>query len=239
MNKQEKKEKANCYVTGNEHDLDDLISGDDVRASVIEEIRKDHPNFDENSLISTRELFRYRQRHMENLIKKEVGDMTELETQVIERLKSNKFISDNVEPDMESELTFGERLSDHIAEFGGSWKFIIFFLSFMFFWIALNVFLLHENGYDPYPFILLNLILSCLAALQAPIIMMSQNRQNDKDRVRSEHDYQVNLAAELQIRLLHEKIDHMMLNQHKQIVEIQEIQIELMQEMEEKIDKLN
>ena len=231
--------KAKCHVTGNEHDLDDLISGDDVRASVIEEIRKDHPDFDENSLISTRELFKYRQRHLENMVKKEVGDMTELETQVLERLKSNKFISDNVEPDMESELTIGERLSDKIAEFGGSWKFIIFFLSFMFVWMALNIFVYHEKGYDPYPFILLNLVLSCLAALQAPIIMMSQNRQNDKDRVRSEHDYQVNLAAELQVRLLHEKIDHMMLNQHKQVVEIQQIQIELMQELEEKIDKLN
>jgi uncharacterized membrane protein len=134
-----------------------------------------------------------------------VGDMTELETQVLERMKSNKFISDNVEPDMENELTFGERLSDKIAEFGGSWKFIIFFLSFMFFWMSVNVIAYHEKGFDPYPFILLNLVLSCLAALQAPIIMMSQNRQNDKDRVRSEHDYQVNLAAELQIRLLHEK----------------------------------
>ena len=157
----------------------------------------------------------------------------------MEKLKSNKFISDNVEPDIESESTFGERLSDKIAEFGGSWKFIIFFLSFMGFWMGVNVVVYHERGYDPYPFILLNLVLSCLAALQAPIIMMSQNRQNDKDRQRSEHDYQVNLAAELQIRLLHDKIDHMMLNQHKQIVEIQEIQIELMQEMEEKIDKLN
>lgn len=233
------KKKAMCHVTGSEHDLDDLIIGDDVRDSVIEEIRKDHPDFDENSLISTRELFKYRQRQMENLVKKEVGAITELETQVLEKLKSNKFISDNVEPDIESESTFGEKLSDKIAEFGGSWKFIIFFLSFMGCWMAVNVAVYHEKGYDPYPFILLNLVLSCLAALQAPIIMMSQNRQNDKDRQRSEHDYQVNLAAELQIRLLHDKIDHMMLNQHKQIVEIQEIQIELMQEMEEKIDKLN
>jgi uncharacterized membrane protein len=233
------KKKAICHVTGNEHDLDDLIIGDDVRASVIEEIRKDHPDFDEDSLISTRELFKYRQRQMENLVKKEVGAMTELETQVLEKLHSNKFISDNVEPEIESESTFGEKLSDKIAEFGGSWKFIIFFLSFMGFWMAVNVVVYHEKGYDPYPFILLNLVLSCLAALQAPIIMMSQNRQNDKDRQRSEHDYQVNLAAELQIRLLHDKIDHMMLHQHKQIVEIQEIQIELMQELEEKIDKLN
>ena len=233
------KKKAKCYVTGAEHDLDDLIPGYDVRASVIEEIRKDHPDFNEDSFISTRELFKYRQRQMENIVRKETGEYTELEKQVVDRLKSNKFISDNVEPEIESDTTFGERLSDHIASFGGSWKFITSFLTLMFIWMALNILLYHEKGFDPYPFILLNLVLSCLAALQAPIIMMSQNRQNDKDRIRSEHDYQVNLAAELQIRLLHDKIDHMMLNQHRQIVEIQQIQIELMQEMEEKIDKLN
>ncbi len=233
------KRKAACYVTGAEHDLDDLISGDDIRESVLEEIRKDHPNFNDDSFISTRELFKYRQRHMEHLVKKEVGQMTELEQQVLEKMQSNKFVADNVEPELEREYTFAERLSDKIAEFGGSWKFIISFLSMMFIWMALNVFWYQNKGFDPYPFILLNLVLSCLAALQAPIIMMSQNRQEEKDRIRSEHDYQVNLSAELQIRMLHEKLDHLMHNQHRQVVEIQQIQIELMQELEEKIDKLN
>ena len=233
------KEKGRCHITGIEYDLDELIPADDVRESIIDEIRKDHPDFNEHSLISTTELFKYRQRQMEQLVKKEVGEITELEAQVLERLKSNKFISDNLEPDMESEATIGEKLSDKIAEFGGSWRFIIFFVCVMIVWMTLNAVVYHEKGFDPYPFILLNLVLSCLAALQAPIIMMSQNRQNDKDRTRSEHDYQVNLAAELQIRLLHDKIDHMMLNQHKQIVEIQEIQMELLQELEKKVDKLN
>ena len=176
---------------------------------------------------------------MEHLVKKEVGQMTELEQQVLEKMQSNKFVADNVEPELEREYTFAERLSDKIAEFGGSWKFIISFLSMMFIWMGLNVFWYQNKGFDPYPFILLNLVLSCLAALQAPIIMMSQNRQEEKDRIRSEHDYQVNLSAELQIRMLHEKLDHLMHNQHRQVVEIQQIQIELMQELEEKIDKLN
>jgi uncharacterized membrane protein len=234
----EKKQKEKCYVTGNEHDLNDLIPYQDIRSAVIEEIQKDHPEFNEDSYISTRELFKYRQRHMEALVTTEVGQITELEQQVLERLKSNKFISDNIEPDIEEELTIGEKLSDKIAEFGGSWKFILTFLFFMAVWMGINVYFYHEHGFDPYPFILLNLVLSCLAALQAPVIMMSQNRQESKDRIRSEHDYQVNLAAELQIRLLHEKIDHLMINQHRQLIEIQQIQIELMQEMEEKIDKL-
>ncbi len=230
--------KGRCYVTGAEHDIQDLICGSDIRDAVIDEIQKDHPSFNSDSYISTRELFKYRQRHMEAIVRTEVGKMTELEQQVLEKLKSNKFISDNLEPDIEREYTFAERLSDKIAEFGGSWKFIISFLTMMAVWMSLNIFLYHAKGFDPYPFILLNLVLSCLAALQAPIIMMSQNRQEDKDRIRSEHDYQVNLAAELQIRMLHEKLDHLMHIQHRQMIEIQEIQIELMQEMEEKIDKL-
>ena len=176
---------------------------------------------------------------MEAIVKTEVGQMTELEQQVLEKMKSNKFVADNVEPELEREYTFAERLSDKIAEFGGSWKFIISFLLMMTVWMALNVFLYHEKGFDPYPFILLNLVLSCLAALQAPIIMMSQNRQEDKDRVRSEHDYQVNLSAELQIRMLHEKLDYLMHTQHRQVIEFQQIKIELMQELEEKVDKLN
>jgi uncharacterized membrane protein len=235
----DKKTKGVCYVTGAEYDIDDLISGADIREAVIDEIQKDHPDFNDNSYISTRELFKYRQRHMENIVKKEVGQITELEKQVLEKLKSNKFIAEDVEPEIESDASFANRLSDRIAEFGGSWKFIISFLTMMAVWMGLNVFLYQEKGFDPYPFILLNLVLSCLAALQAPIIMMSQNRQEVKDRTRSEHDYQVNLAAELQIRMLHEKLDHLMHNQHRQMIEIQQIQMELIQEIEEKIDKLN
>jgi uncharacterized membrane protein len=235
----EKKTKGNCYVTGAEHDLDDLIAGDDIRESVIDEIKKDHPDFNDDSYISTRELFRYRQRHMEAIVKKEVGEITELEQQVLEKMNANTFVADNVEPDLETEASFADRLSDKIAEFGGSWKFIISFLSMMAIWMLSNVWLYHEKGFDPYPFIFLNLVLSCLAALQAPIIMMSQNRQADKDRIRSEHDYQVNLSAELQIRMLHEKLDYLMHNQHRQLIEFQQIQVELMQELEEKVDKLN
>ena len=235
----DKKTKGICYVTGAEHDLDDLIPGDDIREEVLLEIQKDHPEFCDTSFISTRELFKYRQKHIESLVKTEVGQITELEQQVIEKMKSNKFIADNVEPDLEEEYTFAERLSDRIAEFGGSWKFIISFLLMMTIWMALNVWLYHNSGFDPYPFILLNLVLSCLAAMQAPIIMMSQNRQEDKDRIRSEHDYQVNLSAELQIRMPHEKMDHLMINQHRQFVEMPQIQMGLIQEIEEKIDKLN
>ena len=123
------------------------------------------------------------------------------------------------------------RLSDQIASFGGSWRFIILFGVVLVLWIILNAALLLNRGFDPYPFILLNLILSCLAAMQAPIIMMSQNRAELRDRLRSENDYKINLKAELEIRHLHEKIDHLLRRQYNRLFEIQQIQIELLEEI--------
>jgi uncharacterized membrane protein len=140
----------------------------------------------------------------------------------------------SVSIEFEQQLTFGERLADKIAEFGGSWRFIIIFFVILSLWIAINSLTLILKPFDPYPFILLNLILSCLASIQAPIIMMNQNRQEDKDRLRAEHDYRINLKAELEIRHLHEKIDHLLMNQWQRLLEIQEIQMELMEELARK-----
>ena len=140
-------------------------------------------------------------------------------------------MASNVETEFEQESSFGERLSDKLASFGGSWTFLILFGSILLAWITLNSIALLAKPFDPYPYILLNLVLSCLAAIQAPVIMMSQNRQEDKDRLRSQHDYQVNLKAELEIRHLHEKIDHLLSRQWERLVEIQQIQIDLMSEI--------
>ena len=118
-----------------------------------------------------------------------------------------------------SPITFGERLSDKIADFGGSWTFIIAFLSFILLWIVLNVVWFLNSGFDPYPFILLNLILSCIAALQAPVIMMSQNRQEDRDRERAKNDYEINMKAEKEIKELHKKFDIMM-KQHREMLDM-------------------
>jgi len=137
----------------------------------------------------------------------------------------------NIEDDENNQLTFGQRIADKVALFGGSWTFIISFFLFITIWIMSNVFFLNQKTFDPYPFILLNLILSCIAAVQAPIIMMSQNRQEEKDRLRAKKDYQVNLKAELEIRKLHDKVDELMIQQHKKIMEIQQIQIDLMKQI--------
>src|SRR5438067_8121985 len=122
-------------------------------------------------------------------------------------------------------------MSDRIASFGGSWRFIILFGTVLLVWVVLNGVFLMNHGFDPYPFILLNLILSCLAAVQAPVIMMSQNRAEARDRLRAENDYKVNLKAELEIRHLHEKIDHLLRRQYNRLFEIQQIQIELLEEI--------
>jgi uncharacterized membrane protein len=125
-------------------------------------------------------------------------------------------------------------LADKIASFGGSWSFLICFTVFITFWIGMNTMVIVTKPVDPYPFILLNLILSCIAAIQAPVIMMSQNRQEAKDRLRSQNDYQINLKAELEIQHLHEKLDHLLQHQWERLAQIQEIQLDLLSEMSKK-----
>lgn len=137
----------------------------------------------------------------------------------------------NIEDEELNNLTFGQKIADKVALFGGSWTFIISFFLFIAVWISSNVFFLNQKTFDPYPFILLNLILSCIAAVQAPIIMMSQNRQEEKDRVRAKKDYQINLKAELEIQKLHEKVDELMIQQHEKIMEIQQLQVALLKEI--------
>jgi len=152
----------------------------------------------------------------------------------LKAIEENEILSQSVTPNFTEGETFGERVSDKIAAFGGSWTFIIAFFSFILIWILINIVLIISKPFDPYPFILLNLILSCLAAIQAPIIMMSQNRQEMKDRLRSEHDYKINLKAELEIRLLNEKIDHLIVHQNKRLLEIQQLQLDYLQDISAK-----
>lgn len=146
-------------------------------------------------------------KHLETLLQKDLGRLSDEEMKILISMSISRILVDSSSDEAKQKSTFGERLADKIAEFGGSWTFIISFGFFIMVWISANVWLLLNKGFDPYPFILLNLILSCLAALQAPVIMMSQNRQEQKDRERAKSDYEINLRAELEIRLLHEKLD--------------------------------
>ena len=165
------------------------------------------------------------------LLASEKGELTTLDREVLQSLSQHDLLSSNINEEFDENLTFGQALADKIAAFGGSWKFIIIFCAVLLIWITVNATVLLWRPFDPYPFILLNLILSCLAAMQAPLIMMSQNRQEEKDRLRAENDYQINLKAELEIRYLHEKIDHLLSRQWERLVEIQQIQMDLMTEL--------
>jgi uncharacterized membrane protein len=162
-----------------------------------------------------------------------------MEKLVIDTLSNGEEISNLAMIQEGNALTRGQKMADHVASFGGSWTFIFSFGFFLFVWILLNTAFLLNKGYDPYPFILLNLILSCIAALQAPIIMMSQNRQEEKDRERSKLDYMINLKSELEIRTLHEKIGHLIIHQQRDLFEIQEIQIEMMKDITISLNALN
>ena len=146
-------------------------------------------------------------------------------------MRRHETIGRDVDAAFDERRTFGQRVSDRIATFGGSWTFILSFFAFLVVWMAINVAIGLTQAFDPYPFILLNLVLSCLAAIQAPIIIMSQKRQEARDRLRAENDYRVNLKAELEIRHLHEKIDHLLTKQWERLAEIQQIQLELLQEL--------
>ena len=157
---------------------------------------------------------------------------------VLESLKNQTTLTDKLDKDDITEFTVGQKVADNVASFGGSWTFIISFGVFLFLWILANVlWLANRAAFDPYPFILLNLILSCLAAMQAPIIMMSQNRQEEKDRERAKKDYMINLKSELEIRMLHEKLDHLIMHQQQELIEIQKEQIEMMNDILNKLEK--
>ena len=149
----------------------------------------------------------------------EFEELTNLENTVIGSLQENESIVSNVEGDL-GIRTFGQKVADKVAAFGGIWKFIIHFEIFILLWILANIYWLLNKGFDANPFILLNLILSCLASLQALIIMMSQNRQEEKDRERAEKDYMINLKSEFEIRMLHENLDYLIMHQQEELIEI-------------------
>jgi len=210
--------------------LDGMIA-ELIRPSLLEFIKKRLPDWDGKGFICLDDLGKFRKEYVKDVLEDELGELSALDQEVIESLHQHEILASNIAEQFERRLTFGERLSDQIASFGGSWRFIILFGVILVLWIILNAALLVNRGFDPYPFILLNLILSCLAAMQAPIIMMSQNRAELRDRLRSENDYKINLKAELEIRHLHEKIDHLLRRQYNRLFEIQQIQIELLEEI--------
>ena len=225
-------------ISGKKYPGNERVQLSFVRSSIVDLIRKEYPGIDESKSISISELDEYRQKYIEYSLKNEFDNLSSLEKDVIEKVKNNEYVSSNLEDDYSENPTTGQKIADKVAAFGGSWKFIISFLIFIVVWIIFNSLAILFKVFDPYPFILLNLFLSCLAALQAPVIMMSQNRQEDKDRKRAKEDYKVNLKSEMEIQILQDKIDHLILIQQQKLFEIQNIQIEMLKEIADEIAKL-
>ncbi len=224
-----------CFVTQKPINRYEAVKGKEIQQEIFKLIEQDYPAITEEDYVSIKVLNKYRRQFFANLISQEKGEMEKLDQDVVEAIRDNSILSENIKENSSKPLTTGDRIADKVASFGGSWTFIISFFIFLLAWMFLNFWMLHNKGFDPYPFILLNLILSCLAAIQAPIIMMSQNRQEDKDRDRAEHDYKINLKAELEIKLLSEKIDHLLVHQNKKLLEIQEMQIQYLENIENQI----
>jgi uncharacterized membrane protein len=230
------KELHQCTVCHKYFKSNEIIQANNVRKEICSLIKKDIVEWNDSSEICKDDLHDYQNKFIHILLESEKGELTSLELQVLNTMKEHELISITSDTTSDHEWTFGERIADKIATFGGSWSFMGFFSGFLIIWITINsIVIFGKTPIDPYPFILLNLLLSCLAAIQAPIIMMSQNRQEAKDRLRSQYDYQVNLKAELEIRQLHEKVDHLLSHQWERLTQIQEIQIDLLEELRKKV----
>jgi uncharacterized membrane protein len=223
-----------CQICKKQKKTSDVMPAELVRGPMVEVIQKTYPDWSSSGFICIPDLNQFRAKYVEDVLERDKGELSALEEQVVESLKEQELLSSNINAEFDRKLTLGERLADKVADYGGSWRFIGIVMGAFLVWIAINSIVLIQKPFDPYPFILLNLILSCIAAIQAPIIMMSQNRQEAKDRLTSEYDYRINLKAELEIRHLHEKLDHLLVNQWRRLLEIQEIQTELMGELARK-----
>jgi len=173
------------------------------------------------------------QEPLKNLFLEKINQLTKRERDMIRHIVQRSHVTRNTNKEFEEQLTFGQRMADRVASFGGSWTFIIIFMSVLLGWIVLNTFILakRDAAFDPYPYILLNLFLSMLASIQAPILMMSQNRLSAKDRLDAAHDYEVNLKAELEITSLHAKMDDLRDKQWAELVAMQQEQINLLMKL--------
>lgn len=227
-----KKTTKKCEVCSKSFNEDEMFPIALLRDSMIKTLRNTCPNLSTDGYLCSNDLRDIRNKRIEELIIEDKGELSKLETEVLKSFEEHEILSENLNKKFEQNLTVGEKMADKIAKFGGSWKFISIFLFIILIWMAINtLFHLYEDPFDPYPFILLNLFLSCLAAIQAPIIMMSQNRQAAKDRLQSDYEYTTNLKAELEIRQLHAKLDQFMKKHWSRLLEMQQMQLDLAEEL--------
>jgi uncharacterized membrane protein len=165
-------------------------------------------------------------------LERERGELSAIELELARKSGESMLVAEHLDEEFRRSITFGQRAADATARIGGSWSFVIGFMLVLAAWIAVNTMLLAQRAFDPYPYILLNLVLSCLAALQAPIIMMAQNRQAARDRAQADQDFRVNLKAEIAVMNLHEKLDHLLHTQWERLLELQQLQIDMLTDLQ-------
>jgi uncharacterized membrane protein len=221
---------AVCGICGAEKTQSQMMPGALVRSGVVEEIHKAHPDWAGAGYICLKDLNHFRMQYVENLLAAEKGALTDSDRQVLTSLKQHETLACDIDARSAAATSMGERLADRLTDFVGSWMFLLVFLAVMLAWVGVNSWVLIIRPFDPYPYIFLNLVLSCMAAVQAPVIMMSQNRQDTRDRLRAEQDYRLNLKNELQLRHLHDRLDHLLPRQWERLVEIHQIQIDMLAE---------
>ena len=230
-------DESTCNVCKRRFPENQLITGYGIRHELEGLIKVECPEWTDECRICPEDLNRFRRVYIQNLVEEESGKIESLEQEVINSIHDSDLLAVNPVKTYDDKVSFGDSIADRVAKFGGSWSFIITFFSILVAWILVNSIVLLSRAFDPYPFILMNLILSCLAAIQAPIIMMSQNRQETKDRIRSENDYKVNLKSEIEIRTLHEKVDHLLLDQWSRLMKSQEVQLEMLEDLSKEFKK--
>lgn len=222
---------CSCQICGERKKRNEVRPAGSVQEPVAEMIRKEYPGWSAEGYICAADLNRFRVRYVREILKEEQAELARLEENVRESIKDHKPMARNINTEFDRQQSLGERLSDRLADFAGSWTFIALFSVLLCIWIGMNSFVLLFRPFDPYPFIFLNLVLSALAAMQAPFIIMSQNRQEARDRLHAEADYQVNLSTGMEIHQLHKKMDHLLMSQGQKLLEIQNIQVELMEDL--------
>lgn len=223
--------KVNCSLCGAQVEGRTLASPQKLENKILDLIKKDRPEWEGKRGICADCLEQYRAKKFVDYLEAEYQKLSDIEQSVVSKITRRGRVSRVVHQEFDAKMTVGERVADRVAQFGGSWRFIGLFGGILLVWMAINTFVLVGHPFDPYPFILLNLVLSTLAALQAPVIMMSQNRQATKDRMHAQQDYEINLMAEIEIRDLHDKLDSLRFKQWHELWHIQKRQIELLEHL--------
>jgi uncharacterized membrane protein len=224
-----------CQLCRKEFEPGQVMNADLIEDPIVEMIKEKYPDWSSESFICIPDLYLIRRRYVTEILKTARQEIVALKKEIDkEEHVKEQVMSRDINEEFDSNLTLGDRYADRVANFGGSWKFIGIFLAMMVIWMGVNSFVLIREPFDPYPYILLNLVLSCLAAVQAPVIMMSQNRQEARDRLRAEHDFEINLKAEIEIRKLHERLDHHLMHQWQHLMDFQQLQLNLMEEINQR-----